>query len=74
MEKNDGKLIVGLAQLAPVWLDKKTTLKKIIVAIHHQHKENIGFSKAKKLIPDMRSKGWIFQEKGKGPYQLGQYE
>ena len=41
MEKNDGKLIVGLAQLAPVWLDKKTTLKKIIEAIHTAGRKGI---------------------------------
>lgn len=41
MEKNDGKLIVGLAQLAPVWLDKEATLEKIIEAIHEAGQKGI---------------------------------
>lgn len=41
MEKNDGKLIVGLAQLAPVWLDKEATLEKIIEAIHKAGQKGI---------------------------------
>ena len=34
MENKDGKLVVGLAQLAPVWLDKESTLGKIVETIH----------------------------------------
>ncbi len=41
MEKNNGKLIVGLAQLAPVWLDKEATLEKIIEAIHEAGQKGI---------------------------------
>ena len=41
MEKKDGKLVVGLAQLAPVWLDKKSTLKKIVGAVHDAGKNGI---------------------------------
>jgi len=41
MEKNDGKLIVGLAQLAPVWLDKKATLMKILDTIHKAGQKGI---------------------------------
>ena len=41
MEKNFGKLIVGLAQLAPVWLDKEATLEKIIEAIHEAGQKGI---------------------------------
>ena len=41
MEKNDEKLFVGLAQLAPVWLDKEATLEKIIEAIHKAGQKGI---------------------------------
>ncbi|MGA9270323.1 MAG: carbon-nitrogen hydrolase family protein [Lutimonas sp.] len=41
MKKNDGKLMVGLAQLAPVWLNKKATLDKIIEVIHQARQKDI---------------------------------
>lgn len=34
MSKNDDLLTVGLAQLAPVWLDRARTLEKIVTAVH----------------------------------------
>jgi nitrilase len=41
MQNNDGKLKVGLAQLAPVWLDKKRTLEKIVQTIHEAGQNGI---------------------------------
>ncbi len=41
MQNNEGKLKVGLAQLAPVWLDKKGTLEKIVQVIHEAGQKGI---------------------------------
>jgi len=41
MQQIDGKLRVGLAQLAPVWLDKKATLEKILDTIHKAGQKGI---------------------------------
>jgi len=41
MQQIDGKLRVGLAQLAPVWLDKKSTLEKILDTIHKAGQKGI---------------------------------
>ncbi len=52
MNKKDGKIKVGLAQLAPVWLDRKSTEEKIIQAIHEageQHTDLLVFGEG--LLP-----------------------
>ena len=52
MSKKEGKIKVGLAQLAPVWLDRKSTEEKIIQAIHEageQHTDLLVFGEG--LLP-----------------------
>ncbi len=52
MNKKDGKIKVALAQLAPVWLDRKSTEEKIIQAIHEageQHTDLLVFGEG--LLP-----------------------
>ena len=41
MQRINDQIKVGLAQLAPVWLDKKGTLEKVIETIHRASQQGV---------------------------------
>lgn len=42
MDKSKDQLVVGLAQMAPVWLDRDRTLEKVVNYIHQAKNQNVG--------------------------------
>ena len=52
MPRTSSPLVVGFAQMAPVWLNRKATLEKVVAAIHaaaDQGGQVLGFGEC--LVP-----------------------
>lgn len=49
-------------------------VRSVKIELKTVHNISIGDNKSKDIISYCKSKGWIFQEKEKGPYVLGEYK